>query len=148
MALSAVDSPHLIPQAALGYLACMRTGKDKLDLGQQGERIAEEFLRERHYTVITRNYRCVLGEIDLIVQDRDTLVFVEVRSQTGSDFGDPLESVTRRKQRQIAKAALHYVTHQRVENRPLRFDVIGIRWDEEGPRVLHVKDAFDFPTGR
>jgi putative endonuclease len=115
------------------------------DLGQRSERVAEAFLQRLRYTIIARNYRCALGEIDLIAQDRDTLVFVEVRSHTGERFGDPLESVTFRKQRQIAKAALDYVMRQRVTNRPLRFDVIGICWEGDTPRVSHVKDAFDCP---
>lgn len=116
------------------------------DLGQRSERVAEAFLRGQRYAIIVRNYRCAMGEIDLIAQDRDTLVFVEVRSHTGERFGDPLESVTLHKQRQIAKTALHYVMRQGVTNRPLRFDVIGIRWEGDTPRVSHVKNAFDCPV--
>lgn len=115
------------------------------ELGQRSERMAEEFLRRQRYTILARNYRCGLGEIDLIALDRDTVVFVEVRSHTGQRFGDPLESITLRKQRQIAKAALDYVMRQRVENRPFRFDVIGILWDGDTPRISHVKNAFDCP---
>jgi putative endonuclease len=115
------------------------------DLGQRSERAAEAFLQGQRYTIIARNYRCAVGEIDLIAQDRDTLVFVEVRSHTGERFGDPLESVTLRKQRQIAKTALYYVMRQGMTNRPLRFDVIGICWEGDLPRVSHVQNAFDCP---
>src|SRR5215467_8686732 len=103
---------------------------DKRDLGRQGEDIAEQFLRTQRYVVITRNYRCAYGEIDLVVQDCDTLVFVEVRSHTGPTFGDPLESITLRKQRQVAKAAAHYVLRHHVADRPLRFDVVGVQWED------------------
>ncbi len=126
----------------------MRTGIEKRDLGRQGEAIAEQFLCARHYMVIERNYRCPYGEIDLVMQDRKTLVFVEVRSHTGTTFGDPLESVTLRKQRQIAKAASHYVLRHQIENRPLRFDVIGVQWENGASRVTHIPGAFDWPTWR
>jgi putative endonuclease len=139
------SSLHLIVLRALSTLPSMYARMARRDLGQRSERVAETFLQGQHYAIIARNYRCALGEIDLIAQDRDTLVFVEVRSHTGERFGDPLESVTFRKQRQIAKAALDYVMRQRVANRPLRFDVIGIRWEGNTPQVSHVKNAFDCP---
>lgn len=124
----------------------MRTGREKRDLGRQGEQAAEQFLRAQGYVLLARNYRCAYGEIDLVVRDRDTLVFVEVRTQSGPTFGDPLESVTQRKQRQIAKAAMHYVVRQRVANHPLRFDVIGIVWNKLAPQIVHVKGAFELPS--
>lgn len=138
----------LIVTGALGYGKFMRTGTEKRDLGRQGEEIAEQFLQARRYVLVERNYRCLYGEIDLVMQDRETLVFVEVRSHTGSTFGDPLESVTLRKQRQIAKAASHYVLRHKIENRPLRFDVIGVQWEHGAARVTHVPGAFDWPTRR
>lgn len=115
------------------------------ELGQRSERTAEDFLQRQRYAILARNYRCRLGEIDLIAQERDILVFVEVRSHTSERFGDSLESITLRKQRQIAKAALDYVMRHRIENRPFRFDVIGILWDGDTPRISHVKNAFDCP---
>lgn len=121
---------------------------EKRDLGRRGEQEAEQFLRAQGYGIVTRNYRCTYGEIDLVAQDRDILVFVEVRTQGGPTFGDPLESVTQRKQRQIAKAALHYVVRYRVENQPLRFDVIGISWNNSAPQIVHVKGAFELPSSR
>jgi putative endonuclease len=121
---------------------------EKRDLGRQGEQTAEQFLREQGYGIVARNYRCLYGEIDLVARDHDTLVFVEVRTQSGPTFGDPLESVTRRKQRQIAKAALHYVVRHRVENQPLRFDVIGISFNKSTPQIVHVRGAFDLPGSR
>jgi putative endonuclease len=138
----------LIASAALGYLAVMRTGMEKRDLGRHGEQAAEQFLRAQGYEIVARNYRCSYGEIDLVARDRDTLVFVEVRTQSGPMFGDPLESVTRRKQRQIAKAAWHYVVRHRVEDQPLRFDVIGISWNNAAPQIVHVKGAFELPGSR
>ncbi len=124
----------------------MLLGKDKRDLGRLGERTAEAFLRRLGYHILVRNYRCPRGELDLVVRDGATLVFVEVRSHTGIAFGDPLESVTLRKQRQIAKAALHYVMMHRLEEQAMRFDVIGLCWKDGIPSFSHVKAAFELPA--
>jgi len=113
--------------------------------GRQGEQVAEEFLRAQGYTILARNYRVALGEIDLIVQDRQTLVFVEVRTHSGAIFGDPLASVNVRKQRQIAKAALQYLIRNGLMEREARFDVVGIRWEDEQARLTHIKSAFELP---
>lgn len=124
----------------------MLSGKDKSNLGQLGERTAEAFLRRLGYHILARNYRCPLGELDLVVRDGGTLVFVEVRSHTGVAFGDPLESVTLRKQRQVAKAAMHYVMVHRLEAQAMRFDVIGLCWKHGTPSFSHVKSAFELPA--
>lgn len=114
-------------------------------LGRQGEQEAEQFLRAQGYAIVAKNYRSPLGEIDLVAIDRTTIVFVEVRTHTGSAFGDPLESVTLRKQRQIAKNALYYLSRHRLHERAARFDVIGIQWHGERAQLTHIKGAFDLP---
>ena len=75
------------------------------ELGRRGEGLAEAFLRRSAYTIVARNYRCRLGEIDLVALDGPVLVFVEVRSRNGPAFGTPLESVDARKQLRLADAA-------------------------------------------
>ncbi|MBI3300553.1 MAG: YraN family protein [Deltaproteobacteria bacterium] len=123
----------------------MRAGQGRRDLGQQGEREAEQFLSAQRYAIVARNYRSPFGEVDLIALDRQTIVFVEVRTHTGEAFGDPLESVNARKQRQIARAALHYLSRHHLHDREARFDVIGIRWEGEKTHLTHIKGAFDLP---
>ena len=135
----------LITTKTLGYGIKMRTGMEKHVLGRQGELEAERFLLAQGYEVLMRNYRCPAGELDLVVRDQDTLVFVEVRTQSGQKFGDPLESVTFRKQRQIIKAATHYMMRYHIVREPLRFDVIGIKWTGTAPCIIHVKGAFELP---
>lgn len=115
------------------------------ELGQQGEREAERFLRTQGYAIIAKNYRSRFGEIDLVALDRQIIVFVEVRTLTGEVLGDPLESVNLRKQRQIAKTALDYLSRHRLHDRAARFDVIGIRWQGEAARFTHIQEAFDLP---
>ncbi len=113
--------------------------------GRRGEQVAEEFLRAQGYVILVRNYRVSFGEVDIIAQDRQTLVFVEVRTHTGVAFGDPLASVNVRKQRQIAKAAWHYLARNGLLEREARFDVVGIRWENEQARLTHIKSAFELP---
>ena len=88
--------------------------------------MAEAFLRRSAYTIVARNYRCRLGEIDLVALDGPVLVFVEVRSRNGPEFGTPLESVDARKQIRLARVA-----------------VVPAALGEELPRVEHVQAAFE-----
>jgi putative endonuclease len=123
----------------------MRMRQGRRDLGQRGEQEAEQFLSAHRYAILARNYRSPYGEIDLIALDHQTIVFVEVRTHSGDAFGDPLESVNVRKQRQIAKTALHYLARHRLYDREARFDVIGIQWHEGKAQLTHIKGAFELP---
>jgi putative endonuclease len=106
--------------------------------GQRGEDRAVEYLRDRGYSVIERNFRCRLGEIDIVARDGDTLVFVEVRTRTDGRCGTALETITPAKQRRIARVAEFYLTARRAHGAACRFDVIGIT----GEQVELVRDAF------
>ncbi|MDX1695678.1 MAG: YraN family protein [Ketobacteraceae bacterium] len=90
------------------------------------------------------NYTCRMGEIDLIMLDQHTLVFVEVRYREHSDFCNPLETVTRTKQRKLIKAASHYLlTRIKSHDVPCRFDVVGITSaNNEQLRIEWIKNAF------
>ncbi len=107
--------------------------------GLRAERRAALYLRLRGCKVIARNYRCHSGEIDIIVRDGASLVFVEVKSATTTACGDPLARVTPAKQNKIVNTARYYVMVNKLENLPMRFDVIGI--DPDG-KLRHIKDAF------
>ena len=112
-------------------------------LGQEGERIAEIYLRKKGYRVVERNYRCPVGELDLILLDRRVVVFVEVKTRTDDRFGAPLESVGPRKQKKMIKTALFFLTRHRLHNRDARFDVVGISYQGGEPMVEHVENAFE-----
>ncbi len=106
--------------------------------GEQAEDQAEKFLAGKGFAIVARNYRCKAGEIDLIMEDGDTLVMVEVRYRKNATYGSALESITPRKQARIIAAANHYLVARRID-RPVRFDVIGI----SGNNTLDwVPDAF------
>ncbi len=117
--------------------------RQKQILGREGEGIAERYLKKQGFKLLERNYRCPLGELDLIALDRKVLVFVEVRTRTSDSLGSPLESVDRRKQRQIIKTALFFLSQKRLHDRDARFDVIGISMERGEPVVEHIRNAFE-----
>ncbi len=110
----------------------------KQQSGDAAERRAEALLTGRGLTTVDRNYRCKGGEIDLIMRDGDSLVFVEVRLRRHKDFGGSLSSIDQRKQRRLIIAAQHYLQRQRWQG-PCRFDVVGFDGSHE---ANWIKDAF------
>jgi len=92
-------------------------------LGIQGETIACEELEKLGYAIIERRYRTRFGEIDVIANDRGTVVFVEVKTKSDGSFGDPVEEVTPQKQRQIVSMGEYYATYCCPPDTPCRFDV-------------------------
>jgi putative endonuclease len=113
------------------------------ELGQRGEAIAEAFLRALRYRVLARNFRCRAGEIDIVAQEGNQLVFVEVRSRRGQRQGTALESVTPRKQAQVVRVARHFLALRGLGDCDSRFDVIGVDFAVDPPDVAHVQHAFD-----
>ncbi|MBI5041961.1 MAG: YraN family protein [Gammaproteobacteria bacterium] len=116
--------------------------------GPHAEALACRFLQRQGLRLITRNYRCRQGEIDLIMQDQDNLVFVEVRYRRQSRYGSGLESVTQRKQRRIVHCAAHYLhCHPQAARYAARFDVVALGPDTDGgssnTRIEWIRNAFD-----
>ncbi len=106
-----------------------------------------KYLAKKGYETLERNYRTRHGEIDLVVRGERALVFVEVKLRRGTEFGDPLEAVTPRKQAQVRLMAEQYLAEQGDDFvagfDELRFDVVGILTSGAGrPAIQHVKDAF------
>jgi putative endonuclease len=97
-----------------------------VETGASAEDVATRFLLDHDYTIVERNYRCQSGELDIIARDGDVLVFVEVRSRADDEHGDPIESVNRRKQAQVARVAAHYLHHKCPQLDDCRFDVVTI----------------------
>jgi putative endonuclease len=113
-------------------------------IGGRGEDIAAAFLQGLGYAILTRNYRKRFGEIDIVAEEGDTLVFVEVKTRSSVAFGSPLEAVDARKQRRMARAALDYLSSRKQHSRPARFDVVAVHLPTQGqPRIEHVRNAFD-----
>ena len=114
--------------------------------GRLGETLALEFLLGLRYAIIEKNYRKPFGEVDIIARDRDTLVFIEVKTRQSTVFGTPFEAVDARKQRQLSRVALEYLQTRGRADTPARFDVIAVRLDlDNRPAAIeHLKNAFDF----
>ncbi|MBZ0154668.1 MAG: YraN family protein [Alphaproteobacteria bacterium] len=110
-------------------------------LGDDGEELAVDYLRNRGCTVLHRNYRTPVGEVDIIVRDRETVVFVEVKARSTLSFGQPFEAVDLRKQAKLRKIALYYLKQRGMEA-PVRFDVISILFRKGKGEITHIKEAF------
>jgi putative endonuclease len=117
--------------------------KAKIILGKEGERIAELFLKKKGYKLVERNYRCAAGELDLVMLDQRVIVFVEVKTRTGSGYGTPLEAVAFRKQKKMIYVAQFFLSAKKLSQREARFDVVGVSWPGAQPLVEHIENAFE-----
>lgn len=118
--------------------------------GTRGEGLAAEYLRERGYAIVTQNWRCARGEIDIIARDGPTLVFVEVRTRTSSVVGSAEESVTSTKRRRLCELAatylLQYEEHGEPWNGPWRIDVVALQLNRatgNALRINHLRNAVE-----
>ncbi len=109
--------------------------------GKKSEIIASQFLKNKGYKILEMNYKNKIGEIDIIAQDVDYLVFVEVKARFSKLFGDPLEAVDYRKQQKIRRVAELYLLIKRKTNMNCRFDVVAILGDEDSD-INHIENAF------
>jgi putative endonuclease len=112
-------------------------------IGQLGEELALQHLKSHGLKIIVRNYRCKMGELDLVMLDGNILVLVEVRTRARSDYGGPAASVDWAKQRRLVRAAEHLLM-KRAELRryPARFDVVAITTGDDEAKVDWIKSAF------
>jgi putative endonuclease len=131
---------HLIPNQVLFWEVKLM----KKALGQKGEALAMEILKQSGYKIIEKNFICKIGEIDIIALDKETLAFIEVRSRKETTYGIPLETVTYPKQRKIRQVAQYYLVKNKLEDNYCRFDVVSIIWGNtyQQPQVEIIRDAF------
>jgi putative endonuclease len=112
-------------------------------LGDLGEKAAEELLAKDGYRIVARNHRCRRGEVDLIAEQGELLVFVEVRTRATSLFGGPEETIGFSKQKRVVHAARDFLARWRGPPRGARFDVVAVVDCPGGPRLQHFPGAFD-----
>jgi putative endonuclease len=112
--------------------------------GNRSERAAERFLKSKKHRVLVRNWKCSLGELDLITRDGDTLVFVEVRSTEAGNTELPALSIDSAKQQRLTKLALAFMKRYGVLEVAARFDVVTLAWPRgaKQPRVDYYPNAF------
>lgn len=110
--------------------------------GTNAESLAEKFLTEKGYKILEKNYYFERGEIDLIAEDSGIIVFVEVKSRSSEEYGEPEESITIGKRKQLRKVAEGYLYEKNITNIEARFDVVSIKWQKGKPIIEHLKNAF------
>jgi putative endonuclease len=113
------------------------------ELGLAGEQLAEAHLRKLGYRTIARRYATPVGELDLVMRDGDTIVFVEVKTVRDARLADPHERLRPAQQRHLLKAARWFLEHRRWTDRPCRYDVVGVTLSPPAPpHIEHFPDAF------
>jgi len=115
---------------------------ERINLGRRGENLSVEFLKKQGYKIMERNYRCTLGEVDIIAKEKNVLCFVEVKTRKTEEYGLPEEAIDWHKQRKLAKVALTYLKEKKINKQDLRFDVVSVYPD----RIELIKDAFIVET--
>jgi len=116
----------------------------KKELGKRGEDIAIKFLKEKGYKIIERNYRCPMGEVDVVAEDKETLVFVEVKTRTSTNFGLPEEAISYRKKQHLSRIASFYLIYHKIKEANCRFDVVSILMESDKIKDIHlIKNAFE-----
>lgn len=113
-------------------------------LGEVGEKQAEKYLKKLKYKILEKNFQSNVGEIDIIAKDGDAYVFIEVKTRTSVTYGEPMEAVTRAKQRHIIRTAELYLYQNSIDSTAvmIRFDVIEIKNDNGDMQVNHIINAF------
>lgn len=113
-------------------------------LARRGEEIAAAYFEQKGYRILARNYRCRLGEIDLVVEKGRTLVFVEVKARTSLRFGTPEESVGERKKRKLQQVAQCYLNEKGLSCEEIRLDVLSVLFKGDRFEISHFEAAVEF----
>lgn len=118
--------------------------KNKRFVGRYGEDVVTEFLQKSGYTILDKNFRCRLGEIDIIAKEMDTIAFIEVKTRKNLAFGYPSESVTQSKQMRIRRVAQYYILKYGLSNKLFRFDVVEVYINSNNTveKINVIKNAF------
>lgn len=111
-------------------------------IGKYGEDLAASFLKDRGYSVIERNWRCSIGEIDLIARHKNFLVFVEVKTRNGSGFGHPFEAITAKKVLRMRRLSAKWVADHNLQELNLRLDAIAVLISGGKVSIEHLKQVY------
>lgn len=108
--------------------------------GDLGEKLACNYLIEKGYNIINKNYRNKLGEIDIIAKKENIIAFIEVKARSNTNYGYPYEAVNNKKQRKIIDVANSYMKYYNLRNYKFRFDIIEVYFKSR--QINHIKNAF------
>ena len=114
------------------------------EIGNYGETVAGDFLINNGYNILDMNYRNRYGEIDIVCKKNNIIIFCEVKSRYTNSFGNPIESVTYYKQKQIIKLSQIYLLYKKYHNYNIRYDIIEVIFNNKNAsfKLNHIKDAF------
>lgn len=111
------------------------------ELGKKGEEAAVVFLEKKGYRIVERNWSFSGYEIDIVSENEEFIVFVEVKTRTSSQWGNPVDAVDKRRMRRMIRSASHYLKINRID-KPTRFDIITVVGNELHFELDHIEDAF------
>ncbi|MGE5473118.1 MAG: YraN family protein [Ignavibacteriales bacterium] len=117
----------------------------KKDLGQVGEKKARKYLVDNGYTILKNNFTCKLGEIDIIAEKEEYIIFIEVKTRTNVNYGFPIESISFKKRKSIIKSAKVFLLQKKLTDSAVRFDVIEVLTGSEKEssiNINHIMNAF------
>jgi len=115
----------------------------QFQMGQMGQDLAEKFLQAKGLKTLERNFRTKRGEIDLIMQDQSSMVFVEVKSRNNRNIGGGEEAVHQEKQKRLSILALHYMQIRKKSHQRARFDVLTVALAQDPPTIRWYPNAFE-----
>lgn len=121
----------------------MNKGSNK-QIGKFGEDIIEKYLKKQGYKILEKNYRYSrLAEIDIIAKEKDTIVFVEVKTRSDLSFGHPFEAISKTKLQHIFQAGLFYLQNTKEKHKNYRIDVVAVvgKPEEKSPKIEHLKNV-------
>ena len=111
------------------------------ELGKKGEDEAVKYLKSKDYGIVSRNWNFHGYEVDIIAENEEFIVFVEVKTRTSAQWGNPEDFVGKSRMRRMVDAADHYLIEKDID-KPARFDIIGLVWDGKRFELEHIDDAF------
>ena len=111
----------------------------KHEIGKLGEDLATEYLKNKGYKIIERNFVAKQGEIDIVAQDKKELVFIEVKTRTNNLYGKPIDAVNQVKQKHLISAVKYYLYSKKLEDEFVRLDVIEVYFQNKFYKINHIK---------
>ena len=116
----------------------------RFSLGKRGEIVAAEYLCQEGYRILERNYRCKIGEIDVVAEKNGRILFIEIKTRRSDHYGLAQEAVHLIKQKKILRTAEWYLKEHKMADRPVGFEVIAVQWhDDRVPEVRCIPNAFN-----
>lgn len=118
--------------------------KTKKETGKKGEQIAAVYLKKSGYKIKELNFRCPMGELDIVASEKKVIVFVEVKTRYSHELGYPEQAVNIKKQKKLSQLALWYMQNKKITDASARFDVVAITLYQDRKEIKLIKNAFDF----